>query len=216
MRGKTGPSSFEELLAWQREAEADLQKLSDRAVWRAVGPTAGSRGEEPAPEWWELSQGLHLPCVGNVVAWRILTLLNLVDVHFVYGYFFCLLLFFSSWVLSDSVTPWAVVCQAPLSMGFSRQEYWSGLLFPSPGDLPNPGIEPASPALPGGSFTAEPPGSRGPFCWNTSQELISLIVNLHAFVFWLGVLSLALMKPRLGRGGGFNRFFVKWLFFPAW
>ena len=42
-------------------------------------------------------------------------------------------------------------------MGFSRQEYWSGLSFPSPGDLPDPGIEPKSPALAGGFFTAEPP-----------------------------------------------------------
>ena len=45
------------------------------------------------------------------------------------------------------VTPWTVVCQAPLSMGFSRQEYWSGLPFPSPGHLSDPGIEPGSPAL---------------------------------------------------------------------
>ena len=45
------------------------------------------------------------------------------------------------------VTPWTVAHQAPLSMGFFRQEYWTGLSFPSPGDLPNPGIEPASPAL---------------------------------------------------------------------
>ena len=43
--------------------------------------------------------------------------------------------------------PWAVVRQAPLSMGFSRQEYWNGLPFPSPGELPDPGIEPRSPAL---------------------------------------------------------------------
>ena len=42
---------------------------------------------------------------------------------------------------------WTVACQAPLSMGFSRQEYWSGLPFPSPGHLPDPGIEPGSPAL---------------------------------------------------------------------
>ena len=55
-------------------------------------------------------------------------------------------------VVSDSVTPWTVACQAPLSMDFSRQEYWSGLLFPSPGYLPHPGIEPASPALEGGFF----------------------------------------------------------------
>ena len=44
-------------------------------------------------------------------------------------------------------TPWTVACQVPLSMGFSRPEYWMGLLFPSPGDLPNPGIEPGSLAL---------------------------------------------------------------------
>ena len=58
------------------------------------------------------------------------------------------------------VTPWTVVHQAPLSMGFSRQEYWSGLPFPSPGDLPNPGIKhtsPMSPALVHGFFTTEPP-----------------------------------------------------------
>ena len=49
--------------------------------------------------------------------------------------------------MSDSVTPWTVAHQAPPSMGFSRQEYWSGLPFPSPGDLPDPRIEPRSPAL---------------------------------------------------------------------
>ena len=52
--------------------------------------------------------------------------------------------------------------QAPLPMGFPRQECWSGLLFPSPGDLPNPGMETESLALAGGFFTAEPPG--GPKC----------------------------------------------------
>ena len=55
------------------------------------------------------------------------------------------------------VTPWTVARQTPLSMGFSRQEYWSGLPCPLPGDLPDPGIEPAflkSPALAGGFFTA--------------------------------------------------------------
>ena len=49
--------------------------------------------------------------------------------------------------MSDSVTAWTVVHQAPLSMGVSRQEYWSGLPFPAPGDLPDPGVEPLSPAL---------------------------------------------------------------------
>ena len=49
-------------------------------------------------------------------------------------------------------TPWTLALQAPLSMGFSRQEYWSGLPFPSPGDLPDPGIEPTAPALQADSF----------------------------------------------------------------
>ena len=49
------------------------------------------------------------------------------------------------------VTPWTVVHQAPPSMEFSRQEYWSGLPFPSPGDLPDPGIEPKSPAMQAGA-----------------------------------------------------------------
>ena len=55
-------------------------------------------------------------------------------------------------------TPWTVAHQAPPSMGFSRQEYWSGLPFPSPGDRPNPGIEPGSPALQADTLTSEPPG----------------------------------------------------------
>ena len=58
-------------------------------------------------------------------------------------------------IVSDSVIPWTVAHQAPLSTGFSRQEYWSGLPFAPPGDLPNPGIEPMplmSPAFVGGFF----------------------------------------------------------------
>ena len=68
---------------------------------------------------------------------------------------------YSSWgrsVMSNSVTPWTVSRQAPLSMGFSRQECWSGLLFPSPGDLPDPKIEPESPTLQADSLPSEPPG----------------------------------------------------------
>ena len=60
--------------------------------------------------------------------------------------------------MSGSATSWTVALQTALSMGFSRQEYWSGLPFPSPGDLPNPGIKPISAALAGGFFTTEPPG----------------------------------------------------------
>ena len=59
--------------------------------------------------------------------------------------------------MSDScVTPWTVTHQVPLSVGSPRQEYWSGLPFPSPGDLPHPGIEATSPALAGGFFITEP------------------------------------------------------------
>ena len=54
------------------------------------------------------------------------------------------------------VTPWTIACQAPLSTGFSRQEYWSGLPFPSPGELLNPGIKTGSPALQADSLLLEP------------------------------------------------------------
>ena len=69
---------------------------------------------------------------------------------------FFLLLFDHSVVSDSSVTPWTAAHQAPLSMGFPRHEYWSGLPFPSPGNLPDPGIKPVllvSPILAGGFFT---------------------------------------------------------------
>ena len=56
-------------------------------------------------------------------------------------------------------TPWTVACQAPLSMEFFRQEYWSRLPYPPPGDLLNPGIEPAFPALQTDSLSVEPSGN---------------------------------------------------------
>ena len=56
------------------------------------------------------------------------------------------------------VKPWTVAHQAPLSLGFSRQEYWSGLPFPSPGELPDPGLKPRSPPLQADASTSEPPG----------------------------------------------------------
>ena len=61
-------------------------------------------------------------------------------------------------VMSYSVTPWTVAHQAPLSMGFSKQEYWSGLLCPSPGHLPDPGIEHRSPALQADALPSDPLG----------------------------------------------------------
>ena len=57
-------------------------------------------------------------------------------------------------------TPWTVAYQAPPSMGFSRQEYWNGLPFPSPGDVPDPGIEPWSPEFQADALTSEPPGQK--------------------------------------------------------
>ena len=59
------------------------------------------------------------------------------------------------------LTPWTIAYKAPLTMGFSRQEYWSGLPFPSPGDLPDPGIEPGSPALQADTLPSEPPSLIG-------------------------------------------------------
>ena len=83
-------------------------------------------------------------------------------------FFSSLLLFFFSELMKVKVkslshvrlfaTPWAVAYQAPPSVGFSRQEYWSGLPFPSPGDLPNPGIQPRDPALLTDTLPSKPPG----------------------------------------------------------
>ena len=68
-------------------------------------------------------------------------------------------------VMSNSVAPSTVACQAPLSMEFSRQEYWSELPFPSPGDLLNPWIEPASPALQADSLPSESLGKPHYMCY---------------------------------------------------
>ena len=74
------------------------------------------------------------------------------------------------------VTPWTVTLQAPLFMGFSQQEYWSGLPFPPPGGPPDPGIEPLSPALAGGFFTVEPPGKphRNACCCSVAKSCPTL------------------------------------------
>ena len=92
------------------------------------------------------------------------------------------------------VTPWTVAHQAPLPIEFPRQEYWSGLLFPPPGDLPDPGIEPMSSALQlvsciaGRFFTTEPPGKpqmRVQWEWKLAQSLwkVAQIKN-HKHSFW--------------------------------
>ena len=69
------------------------------------------------------------------------------------------------------VTPWGIAHQDPPSMGFSRQKYWSGLPFSSPGDLPDPGIKPRSPALQVDSLPSEPPG--------TPNDLIVSYLSVH-------------------------------------
>ena len=74
-------------------------------------------------------------------------------------------------------TLWTITYQAPPSMGFSRQEYWSGLPFPSPGDLPDPGIEPRSPALQANALTSEPPGKPK----GLSRVFSSTTVQKHQF-----------------------------------
>ena len=67
------------------------------------------------------------------------------------------------------VTPWTVARQAPLSKGFPRQDYWSGLPFPSPGDLPDPGVEPKSPTLQADSLPTETQGSPQGACGEKKQ-----------------------------------------------
>ena len=81
------------------------------------------------------------------------------------------------------VTPWTVVYQAPSSMGFSRQ-YWSGLPFPSPGDLPDAGIEPGPPALQADALTPEPPGSHpGKAVPNTTVCDSENVLYLHCLIW---------------------------------
>ena len=75
------------------------------------------------------------------------------------NYHVCAQLLSCIWLFA---TPWTIACQAPLSMGFSKQGYWGGLPFPTPGDFPNPGIKPTSPALAGGCF----------YHWGTRHPII--------------------------------------------
>ena len=84
------------------------------------------------------------------------------------------------------VTPWTVAYQAPLSMEFSRQEYWSGLPFPSPGDLPDPGNEPGSPTLQADALPSEPPEKPLGVCllvWLLSSVLVPLFILPFFFLF---------------------------------
>ena len=95
-------------------------------------------------------------------------------------------------------TPWTIARQDPLSMGFSRQEYRSGLPFPSPGDFPNPGIEPRSPALQADALSSEPPRKPLPRPQNKTcsirqnstcerQDLLNVFTN-NVFVWFKNVI----------------------------
>ena len=89
-------------------------------------------------------------------------------------------------------TPWTIACQAPLTMEFSRQEYWSGVPFPSPGNHPNPGIEPWSPALQVDSLLSYLPGKpkTQPWIWvnmNPSTCLLIVCVTLRNYLSFLGL-----------------------------
>ena len=81
------------------------------------------------------------------------------------------------------MTPWIVGCQALPSMEFPREEYWSGLSFPSPGDLPDPGIRPTSLALAGGFFTTEPPGKQN------QLYVCEKLLNNRCCACWISVNS---------------------------
>ena len=85
--------------------------------------------------------------------------------------------------MSDSVTPWTVAYQVPPSMGFSRQECWSGLPFPSPGDLPDPGIEPGSPTLQADALPSEPPGNPNSILKSRGITLPTKVHLVKAMVF---------------------------------
>ena len=112
------------------------------------------------------------------------------------------------------MTPWTIAYQAPPSMGFSRQECWSGLPFPSPGDLPDPGIKPGSPALQADALPSETPGKPNKgnkaevnvflelsCCFSDSTDVGSLISG--SFVFSKSSLNIwnftvhELLKPGL-------------------
>ena len=92
------------------------------------------------------------------------------------------------------VTPWTVASQAPPSMGFLRQKYWSGLPFPFPGDLPNSGIEPESPALQADTLPSEPPGnfpsqrsSPHPLQWKV--DFFFFFLNKRFITLWASLVA---------------------------
>ena len=86
-------------------------------------------------------------------------------------------------------TPWTAAYQAPTSQRSSRQEYWSGLPFPSPGDLPNPGIEPGSLVLQADALTSEPPGKSIKYSTCQNKETASHVSSLKSSLSYILVAS---------------------------
>ena len=103
-------------------------------------------------------------------------------------------------VMSDSATLWTVAYQGPPSMGFSWQEYWSG--FPSPRDLPGPGMEPGSPAFQADTLTSEPPGK--PY----SEHRYFLLSEIECIIYSI--------LPFLFSFTDDGHFFIGRVFFPKW
>ena len=106
------------------------------------------------PAELQQAQSIHGPCSLELTIWDVLSHFSRVRLL---------------------VSPWTIARKAPLSMGFSRQEYWSGLPLPFLGDLPNPGIELSSPALQADSLPSEPPGK--PTVWDANKKLIYRVVS---------------------------------------
>ena len=150
-------------------------------IWWWTGRPEGAAVHGVAKIWTQLSNWTELTSYSFCISiysftwyyfllWRWLLSLNLMNQTASFMLFFCISLISFSfqgirvllWICCCSVwlfvIPWTLVCQDPPFMGFSRQEYWSGLPFSSPGDLPSLGINPTSPALTGRLFTTEPTG----------------------------------------------------------
>ena len=96
----------------------------------------------------------------------------------------CLIVVYRDIMSKSSVTPWAVAHQSPLSMARPRQKYWNGLLFPSPGDLPDPGVKAARPVLAGAPFTTEPPGKPLLALHRSHQNTACLLGHIPWWLSW--------------------------------
>ena len=151
---KTWPIMHGELWSWHSVSKGEragcLYAMSTRRAVPGQAGTLCSLRQLPSdiPNIWVIKSSLKV--LGGLTAVATTT-----------GKHLLLLPLSSCWVVSDLASfaaSWSVACQAPLSFGYPKQEYWSGLPFPSPGDLINPGTEPGSPTLAGIFFPTEPPG----------------------------------------------------------